>query len=119
MVKLIEENGGTVKFKNRVNEIMIRNHTAYGVKTDIGEIFKAKVIVSNASAHDTFYNMINEYGYLKNYLKKIDKCKVSLSCFQIFLGLKKDLISELDIKDAEPVSSSYSRFILVLKELLQ
>ncbi len=87
--------------KTRVKEILVKDHAAYGVKTDNDEQFNGKVVVSNASAHDTFQKMMNEAEYLKDYLQKLEKYSVSLSCFQVFLGLKKDLIGEVGIKDTE------------------
>ncbi len=101
LVKFIEEHGGKVMLKTRVKEILVKDHAAYGVKTDNDEEFNGKVVVSNASAHDTFQKMMNEAEYLKDYLQKLEKYSVSLSCFQVFLGLKKDLIGEVGIKDTE------------------
>jgi all-trans-retinol 13,14-reductase len=99
--KFIEERGGQVKLSTRVKEILTKDHAAYGVRTASGAEFKAKVVISNASAPVTFKKMLNENDYLKEYLSKLDSYSVSLSSFQIFLGLKKDLAGELGIKDTE------------------
>jgi all-trans-retinol 13,14-reductase len=101
LVKFIEERGGKVMLKTRVKEILMKDHAAYGVKTDKGAEFLAKVLVSNACAHDTFQKMMNEADYLKDYLQKLENYSVSLSGFQVFLGLKTDLISKTGIKDTE------------------
>lgn len=100
-VKFIEDHGGTVKLKTRVEKILTKNHTAYGVKVEDGTEYKAKAVVSNANAFDTFLTMMDEKDYLKDYLADFDKYSVSLSCFQVFLGLKKDLVREVGIKDSE------------------
>ena len=100
-VQYIEDRGGKVKLKMRVEKILTKNHTAYGVKTEDGTEFKGKVVVSNANAFDTFLNMMDEKEYLKDYLAKFEKYSVSLSCFQVFLGLKKDLVKEVEIEDSE------------------
>jgi all-trans-retinol 13,14-reductase len=99
--KFIEDRGGTVKLGARVKEILVKDHAAYGVKTDTGEEFTARVVVSNASAHDTFKNMMHEDEFLKEYLQKMEKYSVSLSSFQVFIGLKKDLVGNIGIKDTE------------------
>jgi all-trans-retinol 13,14-reductase len=97
----IEKHGGKVMLNTRVEQILVKDHTAYGVKTEDGKEFTGKVVVSNANAYDTFHTMIKEDEFLKDYLTKLDKFSISLSCFQVFLGLKKDLVKEVGITDSE------------------
>jgi phytoene dehydrogenase-like protein len=100
-VKFIEGGGGKVKLGARVKEILVKDHAAYAVKTENGEEFTARAVISNASAHETFNKMLGEPEFLKDYLAQLEKYSVSLSSFQVFLGLKKDLIGEVGIKDTE------------------
>ncbi|RJP72150.1 MAG: NAD(P)/FAD-dependent oxidoreductase [Ignavibacteriales bacterium] len=100
-VKYIEEHKGKVLLNTKVNEILIKDDTAYGVMTDDGKEFLGKVIISNANAPDTFHKMIKKQELKKEFLSELDNFNVSLSCFQVFLGLKKDLVGELKIKDTE------------------
>lgn len=107
-VKFIEDRGGKVKLETRVERIQVRDHTAYGVRTADGEEFTGRVVVSNANAYDTFHKLLKENDYLKDYRARMDKLSVSLSSFQVFLGLKKDLIGEIGIRDSEIfVSTGY------------
>ena len=99
--KFINDHNGKIIIRSKVEKILTKNDTAYGVRTKDGKEFTAKVIVSNANAYDTFNKMLDVKGTLKDYLKKMDKLSVSLSSFQIFLGLKKDLIKEVGISDSE------------------
>ena len=101
LVQFIEKNGGKIMLKTRVQQILTKEQTAYGIKTDKGEEYNAKVVISNANAHDTFLKMLNEKEYLKNYLAQFDNFSVSLSCFQIFLGLKENLVGKAGITDSE------------------
>jgi phytoene dehydrogenase-like protein len=101
MVSFIEERKGKVMLKTRVEEILIKDHVAYGVKTEDGKEYKGRVVVSNANAYDTFHTMMDEEEFLKDYLAKMETYSVSLSSFQVFLGLKKDLIREVGIPDTE------------------
>lgn len=101
MVKFIEERGGKVMLQTRVEKILIEGHSAFGVKVEGGKEYTGKVVVSNANAYDTFHNMMNEEEHLKSYLARMDSFTASLSSFQVFLGLNKDLIGEIGIKDAE------------------
>jgi prolycopene isomerase len=45
--------------------------------------------------------MMREADYLADYLRKLDSYSVSLSSFQLFLGLKEDLIGQIGFKDTE------------------
>jgi all-trans-retinol 13,14-reductase len=101
LVKFIQERGGTVKLGARVEKVLVQNHTATGVKTADGKEYTGKVVVANASPVDVFETMMDEKDDLKDYLAKFQKMSVSLSCFQVFLGLKKDLVGELKIPDSE------------------
>ncbi len=100
-VKFIENKGGAVKLRAKVDKILVKDHMAYGVKTVDGTEYKGKVMVSNANAYDTFLKMMDEKDHLRDYVANFEKYSVSLSSFQIFLGLKKDLVGELGVEDSE------------------
>ena len=99
--KFIEEHGGKVMTGSRVEKILTKENTAYGVATGDGKEYTAKVVISNANTFDTFNKMLDDKSVLKEYLARMEKLSVSLSCFQVFLGLKKDLVKETGITDAE------------------
>jgi phytoene dehydrogenase-like protein len=99
--RFIEERGGKVLLKTRVESILVKEHAAYGVKTEDGAEYLGRVVVSNANAYDTVHKMVNEPEFLKTYLARMDTFTASLSSFQVFLGLNKDLVSESGIKDTE------------------
>jgi all-trans-retinol 13,14-reductase len=101
LMKFIADRGGKVMLRNRVDKILVKEHSAYGVKTADGKEYTGKVVVSNANAYDTFHTMMEEDDYLKGYLERMEKFSVSLSCFQVFLGLKRDLVGKIGIKDTE------------------
>ena len=101
LVRFIEGRGGKVKLGTRVKEILVKDHAAYGVRTERGDEYKSRVVVSNASAYETFRKILREEEFLADYLQKLSTYNVSLSCFQVFLGLKKDLVGEIGIKDTE------------------
>ncbi len=101
LAKFIEERGGKVLLKARVERILVKDHSVYGVKTADGKEYIGRVVVSNANAYDTFHKMMDEKEFLKDYLTRLDSFSVSLSSFQVFLGLKKDLVREVGITDSE------------------
>ena len=101
MVKYIEAHQGKVALSTRVTEILAKDDVAYGVKTADGHEHLGKVVVSNANAYDTFHTLMKADDHLAAYLGRMDKFSVSLSSFQIFLGLKRDLIHDLGLHDTE------------------
>lgn len=101
LVKFIRERGGTVKLGTRVERVIVKDHAATGVATADGTEYSAKAVVANANPIDVFETMMDEKDYLKDYLARFRKLSVSLSSFQVFMGLKKDLVGELKIPDSE------------------
>jgi all-trans-retinol 13,14-reductase len=101
LAKYIGDHGGKVMLNARVEQIVTKDHAAIGVRTSRGEEYTARAVVSNADADATFRTMMNETGYLTEYLARLDRYSVSLSSFQIFLGLKKDLVRKVGIADSE------------------
>jgi len=101
LVKFIETRGGKVLLENRVEKILVKDETAYGVRTAGGQEYTGKVVVSNANAYDTFHTLLDKDEHLKDYLARMEKFSVSLSSFLIFLGLKRDLVRERGMTDTE------------------
>ncbi|NOR14614.1 MAG: FAD-dependent oxidoreductase [Candidatus Aminicenantes bacterium] len=101
LADFIISRGGEIKYRTRVERILIKDHTAYGVRTKDSSEYLAKVVVSNANAFDTFYKMMDEKVYLKKYLDRMATFTASASSFQVWLGLNTDLIRKLGIKDTE------------------
>lgn len=99
--KYIKDGGGEVMLGTRVAKILVKDGAAVGVRTEDSREFGAKVVVSNASAPDTFTGMLDEPDLAKTTLARMEKLSMSLSAFQVFLGLKKDLVGELGLEDTE------------------
>jgi len=77
-----------VVLNTRVEKILVNDHAATGVVASDGTTYRARVIVSNANAFDTFRKMVNDEKYLAEYESAWAQYSVSLSCFQVFLGLR-------------------------------
>ena len=106
--KYIEAHGGRILLNTKVEKILVKDNAAVGVGTATGKEFKAKVVVSNANAFDTFRTMIEDQKPLAEYKAKWKGFSISLSAFQVFLGLKEDLVGKLQIPDSEIfVETSY------------
>jgi phytoene dehydrogenase-like protein len=108
LAKFITGHGGTIRLNTKVEKIILENHSAKGVVTADGKEHRGKAIVSNANAFDTLRKMVDEKELLAEYEARWNQYSVSLSCFQIFLGLKEDFVGKLGIPDSEIfVESSY------------
>lgn len=102
LAKFIEDRGGKVKLGTRVETIVTKDHAAVGVRTSSGQVYGGRVVVSNANAPDTFHRMMpDETDFLKDFLTRMDKYAVSFSIYQVFLGLKRDLVREAGLTDSE------------------
>ncbi|MFH0988939.1 MAG: NAD(P)/FAD-dependent oxidoreductase [bacterium] len=100
-VRFIEAHGGKMLLGTKVEKVLVEKGAAVGVVTKDRTEYKSKVVVSNASSLMTFQSMIDECDGRAAYLKQLEKYKVSLSSFQIFLGLNKELVKEAGVKDSE------------------
>jgi len=100
-VKFIERRGGKVLLNARVEKILAKDGAAYGVKTAGGQEYKARAVISNANAYDTFHKLLEPDSRLAPYLARMDRFSASLSTFIIFLGLKQDLVRKLGLRDTE------------------
>ena len=106
LVKFIEEHGGKVLLNTRVERILTSNAAAYGVRAEGGKEFHAHAVISNASAQHTFSQLLeddpeSDDGSFGEYKERMTGFSTSLSSFQVFLGLSRDLVSELEIADSE------------------
>ncbi len=91
LANYIKNNKGDIKFSKTVNEFTTDNGLVTGVKTDSGEEYFAKVVISNASAKDTLKNFIKDQSYLPNLIKRrIDKLDPSISFFALYVVAKVD-----------------------------
>jgi prolycopene isomerase len=97
----IREHGGTILLGTKVEKIRVAGGRATGVATTDGREYTSRVVVSNADPFATFERMVGDQAAVEEYKARWTKYSVSLSCFQVFLGLKEDLVGKLGVKDSE------------------
>jgi all-trans-retinol 13,14-reductase len=100
-VRYIKERKGTVLLNTGVDRIIVKNQSATGVTTSDGTTLSGKVVISNANPYATFRGMIGDEQSLNGYEDQWKQYSVSLSCIQLFLGLKKDLVRKSGLTDSE------------------
>ena len=101
LAAFITARGGKLLLNSRVEKVLVKNGAAYGVKTADGTEYTGKVVVANANPYDLFHSMIDDPEPVKEYSARMDRWNAGLSSFQVFLGLKRDLVRELKIADTE------------------
>ncbi|MFA4990201.1 MAG: NAD(P)/FAD-dependent oxidoreductase [Candidatus Omnitrophota bacterium] len=90
MAEKIKENGSEIKFNTPVARIITGGgKTVKAVVTAKGEIFKAKVVISNANPIATLEELIANPVIRDRSAKELAGLEKSISAFQVYLGLKK------------------------------
>ena len=101
LAAIVQQRGGTVLLNTRVEKIRVEGGRATGVVTAGGPEYAARAVVSNANPFDTLGKMVGEQAPVSEYQAKWQQYSVSLSSFQVFLGLKEDLVGKLGLTDSE------------------
>ena len=83
----ITELGGRVKTGTRVTSIIVEDGRARGVRTDLGETFRSRYVISNADPYQTFFTLVGEDRTPRKYCEKIRSLKPGNSIFGVYLGL--------------------------------
>lgn len=101
LVAFIAKRGGKVLLGAGVDKILLDGRTAIGVRLDDGREFRGRVVVANANVPDVFGKMIGQADFLEEYRARLDTLPVSISAFQVFLGLKKNLVKAAGLAESE------------------
>ncbi len=101
LAAFITARGGKLLLNSEVVKILTRDGTAYGVRTADGQEYTGRAVIANSNPYDLFHSMLDDDARSKTYQERMDRWSASLSCFQVFLGLKKDLVGALGIPDTE------------------
>jgi phytoene dehydrogenase-like protein len=101
LARYIEGHGGKVLLSTKVERILLDGSRATGVATADGTTLTSRAVVSNADPFATFTDMIADGSAVADYEAACQGYSVSLSSFQVFLGLNRDLVGELGITGSE------------------
>ena len=86
---VISEFGGTILINAEVEEVLIENNKAKGVRMIDGKIFYAENIVSNAGIMTTYNKLLPKSSVDKHQLKKqFSKVKQSVAHVCLYIGLE-------------------------------
>lgn len=84
--KLFEEEGGTLRLNTEVDEILVNNRRATGVRLKDGTVLPADIVVSNADVAYTYLRMIKPEHRRKYSDTKVSRMRYSMSLFVVYFG---------------------------------
>ncbi len=86
---VIEASGGTILIKAEVDQVIIDNNKAIGVKMKDGKSIYAENIVSNAGINNTYTKLLSKGVVSKYQLKnQLQKVKPSVAHVSLYIGLE-------------------------------
>ncbi|MEQ9241649.1 phytoene desaturase [Roseovarius indicus] len=88
MVKVISAQGGQVRQGVEVDEIVLREGRARGVRLVSGEVIGADIVVSNADAGHTYYRLMRNVPKRRWTAPKLRRTRWSMSLFVWYFGTK-------------------------------
>ena len=95
MIRLIEERirnlGGSIRYRARVDRIVVENDIAVGVALSDGQTVKADWVISAADGHATIFDMLAGRYVDANILKTYQERRTFASYLQVSLGVAMDL----------------------------
>jgi phytoene desaturase len=86
--KVFRELGGEIRTRAGVEEIVVENGTATGVKVG-GTTFPADAVVSNGDVPWVYKNLIAERHRKKWSDRAIDRLHIAMSCFLLYIGTRR------------------------------
>jgi phytoene desaturase len=87
--RLFEELGGRIHLNSPVEEIVVPNGHATGVRTRSGEFFAADAVVSNADVANTYRKMLPAHRRRKYTDAKLERMRYSMGLFVLYFGTRK------------------------------
>jgi phytoene dehydrogenase-like protein len=103
LIRLIEERiaglGGSIRYKAKVERILVENDTAKGVQIAGGETIQADWVISAADGHATIFDMLGGKYTDRNIQNIYEQRELFASYLQVSLGIG------LDLRDQPPMLS--------------
>ncbi|MDA7423386.1 phytoene desaturase [Thalassococcus lentus] len=88
MGNVIKDQGGVLRMKTDVDEIVVQNGRATGVRLASGETIDADVVVSNADAGFTYNHLLRNHSRKRWTAKKLRKSRWSMGLYVWYFGTK-------------------------------
>lgn len=85
--EMIKEGDGIISLGTKVEKILIENRRAVGVKLENGNEIRSRFVVSNVDYKQTFTKLVGSIHLEKDFIKRVEKAKVSNSVLSVYLGV--------------------------------
>jgi phytoene desaturase len=85
-VGLIEGQGGALRYEAEVDEILVENGRARGVRLADGEVIDADIVVSNADVGWTYRYLLRNHPRKRWTDRRLDRARYSMSLFVWYFG---------------------------------
>ncbi len=89
LVDLIASQGGELRLKTEVEEILVNNGAATGVRLATGETIEASIVVSNADSAWTYRKLVPSSARWRWTDRKIDRSRYSMGVFVWHFGVDR------------------------------
>jgi phytoene desaturase len=89
LVNLIEGQGGEVRYRADVSQILVEEGKAVGVELADGERLRADIVVSNADSAWTYRNLVPASARKRWTDAKLDRAKYSMGLFVWYFGVDR------------------------------
>jgi len=86
--RLFVELGGEIRTEAEVDEIVVRDGRAVGVRVD-GEVLHADLVVSNADPGHTYGKLLSDAPRRRWSDRKLSSTDWSMSCFLLYIGTRR------------------------------
>jgi phytoene dehydrogenase-like protein len=101
LTEVIVAHGGTVRTKARVEQILLEDDRAVGVRLAGGEEIHAPVVVSNADIKRTYLELVGREQLPKRLRRKVEGFRMALPLFSLYLAV------DFDVRDRLPNSTAW------------
>jgi prolycopene isomerase len=90
LVKGLQKYDGEIRYKSKVDKIIIDNGEVAGVVVN-GELVRSALVISNADLRQTIIHMVGEEYFPTRFLQRFKKMQHSLSIFAVYIATNLDL----------------------------
>ena len=88
MTRIVERQGGEIRYGAEVDEILIEGGRAIGVRTTAAQELAADIVVSNADAGHTYDHLLRNHRRTRWTRPKLDRSRWSMGLFVWYFGTK-------------------------------
>jgi phytoene desaturase len=88
MARVIADQGGLLRMETQVDEILLKDGRARGVRLEGGEILRADIVVSNADAGHTYDHLLRNHRKRRWTASRLKRARWSMGLFVWYFGTR-------------------------------